>query len=135
VQNLPLFTEGTETIFQPTFTNYILEKTEPIIASLNNLNRLDKTTTPTQNDIYCLLSNALASDPEYDQLLSDAMTSSPAIFVSCSQMRVMRAVLTNSESYAEKLVDDRPSSLAFKAAKSIPTSQAINYHLLLFQIK
>ena len=51
------------------------------------------------------------------------MQQSAALYVFFTQLRVMRALFSNTEQYAVKLVNDSPEAIQFKNLKTIPALQ------------
>ena len=94
-QNWPNIVEAEDTVFNSTFIRKLTDKTATLIPHLNNLNN------------------------------TDAMQAAGSLYVYTCQMSGMRALFQNQEHFAEKLVDDRPSALSFKTAKSIPALQTM----------
>ena len=97
IQNLPQVIAAEQTVFITAFIQQLTLQTDNILLHLNNLNTSDNTTKPTPLDIQ----HCLTEDVNFYQLLCQAMNS-------------VRALFNNEHSYADKLVDDRPSALPFK---------------------
>lgn len=100
-------------------------KIRPIQQSLMNLNGNDKTTTGNPQDIFNVMSFAMDSDDDFDNFLAELMHSSSAVYIQVMQMRAMRAVMTNLDTYASKLISDHPTASAFKSQKTVPALQTM----------
>lgn len=94
----------------------------PICESLSNVDIKEKTTQPTDLDIYNLM-NSCYQRPELDTSLAKWMQESAALYVFFTQLRAMRVLFANPEQYTSKLVSDSPEAIQFKNAKTFPALQ------------
>jgi len=71
------------------------------------------------------MSFALKDDGALDAFLREGMTQGAALYVLCTQLRALRAVMQNPEAYATKLQCDDAQSAAFKANKTLQSLQSM----------
>ena len=94
----------------------VQQKIENLVAPmqqvLSNFNTKDKSSA-TVGCISC----------ELDASLASWMHQSAAFFVFLTQLRAMRALITNPEQYVSKLVNDEPPAIQFKNDKTIAALQ------------
>lgn len=95
---------------------------QPMQQVLSNLDVKQKTTQATNQDVYQVMRWCF-DQPQLDESLSLWMQQSAAFFVMVTQMGAMRALLTNPEQYATKLVNDSPEAIRFKSEKSVASLQ------------
>lgn len=94
----------------------------PVLQNLANLDSKDKSCQPTGGDVYNVMRWCFES-PELDASLGNWMQESAAMFVFVSQLRAMRALVSNPERYAVKLLNDCPAAVQFKTTKTIASMQ------------
>ena len=94
----------------------------PMQQVLTNLNKKDKSSAPSSQDIYQTMRWCFGQT-DLDASLANWMQQSAAFFVFVSQLRAMRALITNPEQYASKLVNDVASAIEFKNKKTVSAQQ------------
>lgn len=100
------------TIFSNEVKQSLDAKLAPLNETFNHLNSNDKTTTATPQDIFNVMSFAIDGDENFDNDLAEMMHSASALYVAAVQMRAMRAIMTHTETYANKIASDEPSVIA-----------------------
>ena len=119
-QNWELFENSG--LIDATMRQNIHDMIAPISESLSKVDTKEKTTQPTDVDIYNIM-NSCYQHPELDTSLAKWMQKSAALYVFFTQLRAMRVLFANPEQYASKLVSDSPEAIQFKNAKTIPALQ------------
>lgn len=94
----------------------------PVLPHLANLNSKEKTSNPTEEDVYQVMRWCLSS-PDLDTSLSLWMQESAALFVFITQLRAMRGLFMNPQQYSMKLVDDSQHAVEFKTTKTVTSLQ------------
>ena len=109
-------------LVRPAVTDTIQNLLAPVEQILSNLNCKDKSSMPNSQDVFEVMWWCF-SHPDLDASLASWMQQSAAFFVFVSQLRAMCTLVTNPESYANKLLNDDLSALEFKRKKSVPALQ------------
>lgn len=112
----------TSTIFDDSVRSQLESIISPIMQNLINLDNKEKSTTPTEQDIYQVLHSSF-QNTDLDHSLSQMMQASSAMYVFLTQLRAMRGLVTNPQIFSTKLVNDAPDAQHFKNTKTVASMQ------------